>query len=301
MLIDSGADISVIPRELVEAATESSLKLYAADASPLKTFGAHDLTLKFNQPEPFVHTFVATHVPYPILGADFICDYQLLIDLPDKRLLRRDGTVFASGDCIRSPNLSLSLLAPDQKYRDLLLRFPTLCDAKHRKPLEESMVCHMIITTGRPVSEPCRKLGPEKLKAAQEFFQNLIDQDLTQRSSSERASPINLVEKKDGSWRVFGDYRKLNSITVPDKYPVKRFQDFSTILFNATVCSTLDLEKAFLQIPLRTEHRPKTALITPFGLYEFKLMTFGMGNAAQTFQRYADSMLGDLPFVYVLL
>ncbi|XP_023319350.1 uncharacterized protein LOC111694660 [Trichogramma pretiosum] len=130
----------------------------------------------------------------------------------------------------------------------------------------------MIVTTGGPVSESCRKLSLEKLKAAQEFFR---DQDLAERSNSAWASPIHLVEKKDGSWRVCGDYRKLNSVTVPDKYPVKRLQDFSTILFNATVFSTLDLEKAFMQISLRSEDRSKTALTTPFGLFQFKVEFLG--------------------------
>ncbi|KAL7290004.1 hypothetical protein TKK_0015736 [Trichogramma kaykai] len=120
-------------------------------------------------------------------------------------------------------------------------------------------------------------------------------------SNSPWASPIHMVPKKDGTWPICGDYRRLNTVTIPDKYPVKRLQDFTAILADTKIFSTLDMQKAYMQIPLASEHRAKSAVITPFGLFEFNVMTFRMRNAAQTFQRYADSALGDLPYVFVYL
>ncbi|KAL7305109.1 hypothetical protein TKK_0002516 [Trichogramma kaykai] len=298
MLVDTGADVSVIPKELVSADEPTHLKLYKADGTAMSTYGSHQVIVRFNDVEPFNFSFIATNVPYPILGVDFIYKFKLLIDLHGKRLLKQDNSVFASGHCIEVDTFSLCILSPSQKYYDLLVQFPTIFDAKNRRSIKESTVCHSITTTGPPVSESFRKLSPEKLKAAQDYFDELERNDMVERSNSQWASAIHLVPKKDNTWRVCGDYRRLNAVTVPDKYPVKRLHDFSSILHDARVFRTLDLEKAFLQIPMRTEDRPKTALITPFGLYQFKVMTYGMRNAAQTFQRYANSVLGDLSFAF---
>ncbi|CAH1731650.1 unnamed protein product [Aphis gossypii] len=143
-----------------------------------------------------------------------------------------------------------------------------------------------------------RRLPPDRLNIARCDFDRMQKQGICRPSSSSWASPLLLVPKKDGSYRPCGDYRRLNSVTIPDRYPLPYLHDFTANLAKKTIFTKLDLVRAYNQVPIAAGDVHKTAVTTPFGLFEFPVMSFGLRNAAQTFQRLINSILTGFDFVF---
>ncbi len=113
--------------------------------------------------------------------------------------------------------------------------------------------------------------------------------------------PLHMVPKKDGSWRPCSDFRRLNLVTTPNKYPLPNMQDISNGLHGCTIFSKIDLVKDYHQIPVATEDIPKTPIITPFDLFEYLFTPFGLSNATQTFQRMMDRTTDGLEGVFAYM
>jgi hypothetical protein len=150
-------------------------------------------------------------------------------------------------------------------------------------------------TRGPPIASPFRRLDTEKLAAAKAEFAALERDGII---SSPWASPLHMVKKPDGSWRCCGDYRRLNNITVPDTYPLPNMIDFSSRVAGCSVFTKIDLRKGYYQIPMHPADILKTTIITPFGLFEFLRLTFGLRNDGSTFQRLMDLVLCTFLYTY---
>jgi hypothetical protein len=109
------------------------------------------------------------------------------------------------------------------------------------------------------------------------------------------------VKKKDGGIRFCVDYRKLNSVTEKDVYPLPRIDDTLDKLGKCKYFTTLDLASGYWQIELEEKDKPKTAFITPEGLFEFNVMPFGLTNAPATFQRTMNTILSGLTWLNCLV
>ncbi|KAL1271128.1 hypothetical protein QQF64_030146 [Cirrhinus molitorella] len=143
---------------------------------------------------------------------------------------------------------------------------------------------------------------PERL---QESLRKEIDLMLTLRiiepSKSEWCHPVVLVPKKDGTLRFCIDFRYLNSVSKFDSYPTPRISDLIDRVGQSEYLTTIDLAKGYWQIPLTSQSRELTAFRTPWGLFHFRVLPFGLHGAPATFQRLIDQILNGLSFAAAYL
>ena len=159
-----------------------------------------------------------------------------------------------------------------------------------------SLTFHEIDTADiRPLRQPVRRLPFSEIRAAVESeVDKLVSAGIARQSISPWASPVIMVRKKDGRWRMCVDYRRLNSVTKFDSFPLPRLGYALDAFAGATVFSNLDLAMAYHQVPVKPVDVEKTAFITHVGLYKMIKMLFGLCNAPSTNQRLISGVLQGL-------
>ncbi|XP_043064458.1 uncharacterized protein LOC122320329 [Drosophila ficusphila] len=198
------------------------------------------------------------------------------------------------------PETGTDDLRPDQREfiaRELAL-FEKLQGVSH---VAEHRI---VMRDDKPVKQRYYPRNPAMQQVIDAQVDELLRADAIEPSRSPHSAPIVLVKKKTGDWRMCVDYRQLNAHSVPNAYPVPRINHILEKLRQARYISTLDLKHGYWQIPMARDSRQITAFTVPGrGLFQWKVMPFGLHSAGATFQRALDSVIGaDMdPFAFAYL
>lgn len=182
-------------------------------------------------------------------------------------------------------------LSADQAadLRQIFREVPSLFAAE---PGKTTLIEHVIRLKDRtPFRQRPYRVPQQLVAQLRQEIESMLELGVIEPSTSEWCSPVVIVFKKNGTLRICIDFRKLNSISEFDAYPMPRIDDLLDRIGSAAFITTLDLCKGYWQVPLDAASRPYTAFRTPAGLFQFTVMPFGLHGAPATFQRLMDRVL----------
>ena len=162
-------------------------------------------------------------------------------------------------------------------------------------PSKTNLIEHDVdVGDSAPFKQHPYRVSPMKKELLDKEVQYMLKNDIIEESQSNWSSPCILVPKHDGGFRFCTDFRKVNDKTKSDSFPIPRIADCIDQIGNAKFVSTFDMLKGYWQVPLTQRAREISAFVTPSGLYQYKVMPFGMKNAPATFQRMVNKLVRDI-------
>jgi hypothetical protein len=177
------------------------------------------------------------------------------------------------------------------RLQSLLFKYESTFDTRNYT-IARTQLSHVIETYPHtpPVSK-CYLGTPTSISEMRLIINKLFTAGLVRESKSSYAAPALLVKKKDQTWRLVIDYKKLNSVTIKDNYPLPNMEiTLQTLGAGYRFFSKFDLKSGFWQLPIEEKDRYKTAFITPFGLFEWLVLPQGLRNAPPSFQRIMNTI-----------
>uniref|UniRef100_A0A1X7VYS9 Reverse transcriptase domain-containing protein n=1 Tax=Amphimedon queenslandica TaxID=400682 RepID=A0A1X7VYS9_AMPQE len=170
------------------------------------------------------------------------------------------------------------------------------------KPGHTRITEHRIVTGScRPVCQTPYRIPYAYHSEVDKEIQDMMAEGVIEPLKSDWASPMVIVRKKNNTLRLCVDYRKLNAQTEIDAYPMLRIDDILDQIGQANYFTTLDLARGYWQVPVAEEDRHKTAFISPFGRYQFKVMPFGLSGAPALFKGLWTTLQKDCTVLLMLI
>jgi hypothetical protein len=234
---------------------------------------------------------ISNLTPDIILGVDFWLKFDIAPFL--FKNLTLNSKTFQSSHQISALTSSEFLGDDEQRILHEIIKDFEDVSFEKRGLGRTTLVAHKIETTGPPIKQRYYPLSPIRQAQLEAELDEMLTLDVVEPSKSSWSNPVLMVIKKDNSIRFCLDSRKLNSVTIRDSYPLPHIQSILQTLNGAKFISSIDLSKAFWQIPLEETSKEKTAFVVPQrGLYQFKVLPFGLKNSSAEQQRLSDRLFG---------
>ena len=269
-----------------------------------------------------VNSFTVTDTVTTVNGSNAYV--RVLNKSPDVIVIPK-GTVIAFGQSLNEADLVVvepgdnSDVLPSQSSDDIVFNFdsPDISDsdkhklsvflkqnrevfAKSKVELNRCTIVRHQIDTGsaKPVCQRFYRTSPDKRAIIDDMVQEYLDLGFIEPSTSEWRSPVVLVKKADGSWRLCCDYRKLNTVTRPQSFPLPRLEDVWDAIgeTKAKVYSVLDMSNGFHQCAMDPASVHKSAFVTQNGQFQWNVLPYGLCNSPITFMRTVHQVLRGLLF-----
>ena len=309
-----------------------NVNLVMASGEQLPVIGHVSTAVKIENKEVLHNLIVVDKLVAPvILGTDFLAKHKLILNFASSPVQLLCPPL---GDTVASSSMPSFLLEHQKKvekycavaaiekqaidvdsyaipkFNNSVFDMPE-CSPEFQPVLEEFQqlfqtvpgradgIFHHIPTTGSPVRVPPRRIPAHYRPEVFRQLNEMLDRGIIEHSSSPWMAPMVFVPKKSGELRLCVDYRELNKRTVRDAYPIPLPDEAQDRLHGATIFSKLDLQCGYWQLPVSSEDREKTAFCPGpgMGLFQFRVMPFGLCGAPSSFQRMMDEVLAGLPFV----
>lgn len=319
-LLDTGADASYIDQRLAEAiqlVPDKPVCATGANGSNITSFSLQEPTVFQLGSAPFSSPFIqASSLQFPVyLGMDWCEENNVVINCQERLasftcldkpksidLLRREELPsnlyqFHTLNSISSQE-TMDIQYEDSGIPTFLASYASVFNPQESKELPPRRPYDMKINLIEGTTPPWGRIIP--LSTADnnlllDYINEELEKGFIERSTSPCSSPIFFVGKSDGSKRPCIDFRALNAITIKDRCPIPSAEALTDCLAGSQIFSKVDLKAAFNQIRIAEGHEWKTAFRTPFGLYQYKVMPFGLCNAPSTFQALMNEVL--LPYL----
>lgn len=302
-LIDTGSDYTLITEDEFPQIDCLEMELVPLDLhgigkSVVKTIGRAKVSITIDDEIYIANMYIVSSGMLPvkcIVGYDLLRDAIVYTDDDKIRLRKKFFDSEPPTCCVVEENSEDKLQVGISSHHSIVER---LVDTYIKSECQEIKECpitmKLILKSDTPIWQPPRRLAVNEKIEVERQLNIWLEDGIIKPSVSDYASPIVLVNKKDGSKRICVDYRRLNREIVMDRYPLPLIEDVVDQLHCANVFTVLDLKNGFFHVKVDEKSQKYTAFVTPHGHFEFQRVPFGLCTAPAIFQRFINYVFKDL-------